>query len=65
MADRGADEDAQLALVIEPQIAKRAGVRPARDRFEFVNDFHCADFWGAGDAAARETRSQCAEMRDA
>jgi len=64
-ADRGADEDAQLALVIESQIAERSGVRPARDRFEVIDDFHRADFWSAGDASAGETSGQRPEMGDA
>src|SRR2546426_5874923 len=31
LANRGADENAQLAFTIEAQVAQGAGVRPARD----------------------------------
>ena len=62
-ANRRADGDAQLAFAVETQIADRAAVRPARNRFQFVNDFHRAEFWRAGDAAAGKTRRERGEMR--
>ncbi len=58
-----ADSDVQLALAIETKIAKRAAIRPARNRFKFINDFHRAKFRRAGDAAAGETRRKRGEMR--
>ena len=41
----------------------RAAVRPARNRLQFVNDFHRAEFRRAGDAAAGKTRRQRGKMR--
>jgi len=54
-ANRCADGDAQLAFAIETEIAVATAVRPARDGFEFVNNFHRAEFGCAGDAAAGKT----------
>src|ERR1044072_4218209 len=58
-ADRGTDQNAQLAFAVETQIAESACIRPARDGFEFVNDLHRAEVWRASDAAAGETRGVC------
>src|SRR5438034_1301427 len=58
-----ADTDAELAFPVETQIAVTAGVRTARNGFQFVNDLHRPEFWRAGDAAARKTRRQGNEMR--
>src|ERR1700679_3705245 len=63
-ANGGADGDGELAFAIETEVAERAGVGAAGDGFEFVNDFHGANFWGAGDAAAGETSGEGGEMRD-
>ena len=63
LADCRADGDAQLAFAVEAEIANRAAVRPARNRLQFVNDFHGADFRRAGDAAARKSRRERGKMR--
>src|ERR1700722_15551367 len=62
-ADSGANGDVELALAIESKIADGSRVRPARDRLQFVDDFHGADFRRAGDAAARKTRGEGGKMR--
>src|SRR5690606_18861425 len=62
--NRSANADAQLTFAIETQIAVTAAIRPARHRFEFINDFHGAELWRAGNAAAGKRRCQRREMRD-
>src|SRR4029077_1138418 len=64
-ANGGANGDAELAFAVEAEIAEGAGVRAAGDRFEFVDDFHCAEFGRAGNASAREAGRKRREMRDA
>ncbi len=61
--DGGADGDVELAFAVEAEVAEAAGVRAARDGFEFVDDFHRAKLRRAGDAATGETFAQRAEMR--
>ena len=39
-------------------------IGPARNRFEFVNNFHGAKFWRAGDAAAGEAGGERGEVGD-
>lgn len=64
-ADGGANGDAELAFAVEAEIAEGAGIRAAGNRFEFVDDFHRAEFGRAGNAAAREAGRKRREMRDA
>src|SRR6266545_4859144 len=63
LVNGGADADAELAFPVETQIAVTAGVRTAREGFQFVNDLHRTEFWRAGDAAAWKTGRQRNEMR--
>ena len=52
--DERPDEDARLHRPVRPDPAERAGVRPAPDRLEALEDLHRPDLRGAGDRAARE-----------
>ena len=63
--DGGADDNAELGFAIEPEIAESAGVRSTRDGFEFIDDFHGAEFGRAGDAAAGEAGAEGVEVGDA
>jgi hypothetical protein len=64
-ADGGADGDAELAFAVETEVTERAGVRTAGDGFEFVDDFHGAEFGRAGNAAAGETGGEGGKMCNA
>src|ERR1035438_4462432 len=62
-ADGRADGNVQLAFAVEAEIAHRAAVRPARNRLEFVNDLHRAEFRRTRDAATGKTRRERGKMR--
>ena len=62
-ANRRADANAQLAFAVEPQVTMAAGVRPACNWLQFINDFHRAKFRRARDAAAGKTGGERGEVR--
>src|SRR5271170_1811371 len=43
-ANRSANGNVQLAFAVKAEITDRAAVRPARNGFELVNNFHRAEF---------------------
>src|SRR5262249_14923341 len=61
-ADGGTNGYTQLAFVVEAEVTERAGVGTAGDGFEFVDDFHGAEFGRAGNTAAGETGGEGGKM---
>jgi len=57
----GADNDIQVGLAIEADIAERAGVNLPPGWLEFFNNLHGSNFRGAGNGTAGET---CPEAVD-
>ena len=62
-ADGRANNDAQLTLAVEAQIAKRATVGSTRHRLQLINNLHRPKLRCPGDAPARKTRRQRRKMR--
>ena len=60
--DGGANENVELTLAIEAQVAETSGVGTPRHGFEFVDNLHGAKFRRACDAAARKAGRQRLEV---
>src|SRR5207237_5660002 len=48
--ESGPDQNAQLTLAIESEISKSPGIRAPSNGFQFIDDFHGANFWRARNA---------------
>jgi hypothetical protein len=58
LMNRRSNDDTELALAIETEITKSAGVRTARDWLQLVDDFHRTNLRRASNAAARKARRE-------
>src|SRR6185436_15087405 len=58
-----ANQQAQLTFAVKSQVTQTTRIGPARDGLKFINDVHGSDLRGPGDAPARETMGQRAQVR--
>ena len=56
--DDGSQGDAGVHVSSVVEVSYSAGVWAAFGRFEFIDDFHGADFWGAADGTGWQARSE-------
>ena len=55
-AGEGANENAAVDVPVEAGVEQAATIRTSNGRFQFGDDFHSADFGGAGDRSAGKDR---------